>query len=119
MTRVEYVKYGRRYVNRTNNSIGAITYQIEVNVYYKSHIERIRIDVYNLEKTDIILGMLWLQTYNLEINWETEEVKITRCLLLCGRNMKSEKGNKMKKRKRVVTLEEEKVVKWAIDNKKD
>ena len=119
MTRVECVKYGRRYVNRTNNSIGAITYQIEVNVYYKSHIERIRIDVYNLEKTDIILGMLWLQTYNLEINWETEEVKITRCLLLCGRNMKSEKGNKMKKRKRVVTLEEEKVVKWAIDNKKD
>jgi len=30
-----------------------------------------------------------------------------------------EEGNKMKKEKRIVTLEEEKVVRWAIDNKKD
>jgi len=31
---------------------------VEVNIYYKSHVERIRIDVYNLEKTDMILGIL-------------------------------------------------------------
>ena len=49
-----------RNVDRTNNSVGAIIHQVEVNVYYKSHIERIRMDVCNLEKTDIILGMLWL-----------------------------------------------------------
>jgi len=42
-----------------------------------------------------------------------------RCPPLCGRNMKSEEGNKMKKEKRVVTLEEEKVVRWAIDNKEN
>jgi len=29
-----------------------------VDMYYKSHIERIRINVYDLGKTDIILGML-------------------------------------------------------------
>ena len=34
-------------------------------MYYKNHIKRIRIDVCDLEKTDIILGMLWLQVYNL------------------------------------------------------
>ena len=34
-------------------------------MYYKNHIKRIRIDVYDLEKTDIILDMLWLQVYNL------------------------------------------------------
>ena len=39
------------------------------------------------------------------------------CLLLCERNMKLEEGNKMKKEKRVVTLEEEKVVRWIIDDK--
>ena len=47
-----------RNVDRTNNSAGAITYQVEANMYYKSHIERIRMDVYDLGKTDIILGML-------------------------------------------------------------
>jgi len=31
---------------------------VEVNIYYKSHVERMRIDVCDLEKTDIILGML-------------------------------------------------------------
>jgi len=47
-----------RNVNGTNNSGGAITYQVEVNVYYKSHIERIRMDVCDLGKTDVILDAM-------------------------------------------------------------
>ena len=89
-----------RNVDRTNNSVGAIIHQVEVNVYYKSHIERIRMDVCNLEKTDIILGMLWLQAHNLEINWKIEKVKMIRCPPLYRRNMKSEEGNKIKKGKK-------------------
>ena len=46
-----------RNVDRTNNSAGAITHQVEANVYYKGHVERIRMDMCNLEKTNIILGM--------------------------------------------------------------
>ena len=46
-----------RNVNRTNNSGGAIIHQVEVNMYYKSHVERMRIDVCDLGKTDMILGM--------------------------------------------------------------
>jgi len=46
-----------RNIDRTHNSAKAIIYQVEVNVYYKGHIERIRMDVCGLEKTDIILGM--------------------------------------------------------------
>jgi len=34
-----------------------IIYQVKVNVYYKNHVKRIRIDVYNLGKTDVILGI--------------------------------------------------------------
>jgi len=41
-----------------NNSGRAIIHQVEVNVYYKSYVKRIRIDIYDLEKTNIILGML-------------------------------------------------------------
>ena len=44
-------------VDSTNNSRGAITHQVEVNVYYKNHIERMRIDVCDLGRTDIILGI--------------------------------------------------------------
>jgi len=49
-----------RNVDGTDNSGGAITHQVEVNMYYKGHIERMRMDVCDLGKTDIILEMLWL-----------------------------------------------------------
>jgi len=57
-----------RNVNRTNNSRGAITHQVEVNVYYKSHVERIRIDICDLGRTGIILEMPWLQVHNSKID---------------------------------------------------
>ena len=99
-----------RNVNGTNNSVGAITHQVEVNMYYKSHVERIRMDVCDLGKTDVILGMLWLQAHNPKINWEIGEVKMTRYPPLCGRNTKLKEEKRIKKGKRVVTLEEEKIV---------
>jgi len=46
-----------RNVDGTNNSRGAITHQVECDVYYKGHIERMRMDVCDLEKTEVILGM--------------------------------------------------------------
>jgi len=104
-----------RNVNGTNNSARVITYQVEVNVYYKNHIERIRMDVYNLERTEVILEMSWLQAHNPEINWETGEVKMIRCPPLCERK----EDKRARKGKRVVTLEEEKIVRWAVDNKED
>jgi len=73
-----------RNVDGTSNSRGAITHQVEYNVYYKDHIERMRMDICDLEKMEVILGMPWLAAYNPEINWETGEVKMTRCLPLCG-----------------------------------
>jgi len=46
-----------RNVDGMNNSGGAITHQVEVNVCYKNHVERMRIDICNLGRTDVILGM--------------------------------------------------------------
>ena len=76
-----------RNVDGINNSGRATMNQVEVNVYYKNHIERIRMNVCNLGRTDIILGMPWLQAYNPEINWKTGEVRMTRCLLIYGRRL--------------------------------
>jgi len=49
-----------RNIDGTNNSAGVITYQVEVNVYYKNHMERTRMDICNLGRTEVILGMPWL-----------------------------------------------------------
>ena len=46
-----------RNIDGTNNSGGAITYQVEVNIYYKSHVERIRMNMCDLKRTNIILGI--------------------------------------------------------------
>ena len=73
----------------------------------------------NLGKTEVILGMPWLQAHNPEINWETGEVKITRCPPLCGRAVLKRKEKKVTKGKRVATLTEERIIRWAIDNKED
>jgi len=79
---------------------------VEVNVYYKNHIERMRMDVCNLGRTDIILGMPWLQAHNPEINWETGEVRMTRCPPIYGRSLAVkediEKRKKIGKRVRAV-----------------
>ena len=76
-------------------------------------------DVCNLEKTDVILEMPWLQVHNPKINWETGEVKMVRCPPLYGRNTRLKEKRVRKKVKRVATLEEEKIVRWAVDDKED
>jgi len=49
-------------------------------------------DVCNLGRMEVILGMPWLAAHNLEINWETGEVKMTRCPPLCGKKVEIAKG---------------------------
>jgi len=101
-------------VNGTENSGGSITHQVEVNVFYKNHVERMRMDVCNLGKTEVILGMPWLQAYNPEINWEMGEVKMMRCPPLCGRNMavKEDIEWRKKMRKRIRNMEKANRDEW-------
>jgi len=92
-------------VDGTVNSRGAIMHQVKCNVFYKGHMERMQMDVCNLGKTEVILSMPWLAAHNPEINWETEEVKMTRCLPLCGGKSKRKEKVRM-----TATEEEEKIV---------
>ena len=105
-----------RNVDGTNNSGRAITHQVEVNVYYKSHVDRMRIDVCNLGRIDIILDMLWLQAHNPKINWETGEVKMTRCPPICGRKIvvKEEIERKRKLGKRIRAIEKPDRDEWKM-----
>jgi len=47
-----------RNVDRTANVGGAIMHQVECNMFFKGYVERVRMDVCNLGKTEVILGML-------------------------------------------------------------
>ena len=55
-------------MDRTINIGGAITHQVECNMFFKGHIKRVRMDVCNLGKTEVILGMPWLAAHNPEID---------------------------------------------------
>jgi len=63
-----------RNIDGTVNVGGAIMHQVECNMFFKGHMERVRMDIYNLGKTEVILGMLWLAAYNPKIDWEKGEV---------------------------------------------
>ena len=112
-----------RNVDGTGNSGGSITHEVEVNLYFKGHVERVRMDVCDLGKTEVILGIPWLQAHNPEIDWEKGEVKMTRCPPICGRYMgKKEMGLEIKKKrkgKKEVQRDEIERIRWAADEKED
>ena len=74
------------------NKEGPIENMVEVNVYYKGHVERTEINVIGGQKWSVILGMPWLAHHNLEIDWKTGEVRMTRCSEKCGKQWRPEQG---------------------------
>jgi len=76
------------------NVEGAITHQVKCNMFFKGHVERVRMDVCNLGKTEVILEMPWLAAHNPEIDWEKGEIKMTRCPPICGKRKQEEKRKK-------------------------
>ena len=132
-----------RNVDGSFNKEGLIENMVEVNIYYQGHRERTEINVIGRQKWSVILEMPWLARHNPEIDWRTEEVKMTRCLEECGKQWrpvqgksgwekqkkeetkeeagrKREKKEKKKKQKKGRAVEVRKVVgKWEIWNEKE
>jgi len=96
MERMKYLLLVKN-IDGTVNVGEAITHQVECNMFFKGHVERVRIDVCNLGKTKVILGMLWLATHNPEIDWEKGEVKMTRCPPICGKRKQEKRKKEVKK----------------------
>ena len=95
-----------RNIDRTMNIERTITHQVEYNIFFKRYIERVRINVCNLEKLEVILGILQLAAHNLEIYQKKEEVEITRCLLIYRRRKQKEKRKEIKKTKKEEIIKE-------------
>jgi len=89
-----------RNVDGTVNVEGAIMYQVECNMFFKEHMKRMRMDVCNLGKTEVILEMLWLAAHNPEIDWDKEEVEMTYCPPIYRKRKQEEKRKEVKKMER-------------------
>jgi len=81
-----------RNVDRLFNKKGSIENTVEVNIYYQGHRERMEINMIGEQKWTVILGMPWLACHNPEIDWRTEEVKMTRCPEKCGKQWRPVQG---------------------------
>ena len=74
-----------RNMDRSFNKEKHIENTVEVNIYYQGYRERSEINVIEGQKWIVILGISWLAYHNPEINWNTGEVKMTRCPEECGK----------------------------------
>ena len=81
-----------RNVDGSFNKEGPIENTVEVNIYYKGHVERTEIDVIGGQKWSVILGRPWLACHNPEIDWKTGEVKMMRYLEKCGKQWRPVQG---------------------------
>jgi predicted aspartyl protease len=70
-------------VDGTANDAGMITDIADIILCHKNHLERTQLAVTHLGKQSLILGYNWLHNHNLEINWQTKDVKMSCCPLQC------------------------------------
>jgi len=71
-------------VDGTLNQGGSITEEITLMISHKGHKEKAVFEVCDLGKSAVILGHPWLRKHNPEINWQTGEVKMSRCPRECN-----------------------------------
>jgi hypothetical protein len=71
-------------VDSTANDTGAITDIVNVILRYENHSGHTQLAVTCLGKQSLILGYNWLHNHNLEINWQTKDVKMSCCPLQCS-----------------------------------
>jgi len=68
-------------VDGSPNEAGQISEVIDVLLHYKTYSERMLLAVSRLGKQSLILGYNWLKDHNPKVDWEKEEVEMTRCPL--------------------------------------
>lgn len=70
-------------VDGTPNLAGQITEVVDLTLRYRRHAERILLAVTGLGKKTVVLGYSWLKEHNPEVDWQTREVKLSRCPRRC------------------------------------
>jgi hypothetical protein len=68
----------------TLNTEGSILEVAELLLCYNEHSERAHFCVTRLGRQNLILGHTWLTEHNLEVDWRTGKVKMSRSTVHCG-----------------------------------
>ena len=70
-------------IDGTLNEAGHITEVVDLILQYQQHAEHLLFAVTSLGQRNVILGYTWFNKHNPKINWETREVKLSRCPWEC------------------------------------
>jgi len=70
-------------VDGTPNEQGAICDIVDIIMRFHDHTKQAQFAVTGLEKSQMILGLSWLQEHNPKINWAMSEVKMSHCPSRC------------------------------------
>jgi hypothetical protein len=87
-------------VDGTLNQGGSIQEEVDLIMHFKDHSERVSFAVCDLGDKVAIVGHTWLYNHNPEINWQTGEVRMSRCLPQCHFKVQEEKKEKERRRKK-------------------
>jgi hypothetical protein len=71
-------------IDGTANDAGMITDITNIILGYDKYSECTQLAVTHLGKQSMILGYNWLRNHNPEINWQTKDVKMSRCPQQCS-----------------------------------
>ena len=97
----------------TGSAAGALEEYVEVGIAVGMHEEDVvKLAVTALGSANIYLGHDWLSKHNPEIDWETGDVKMTRCPPSC-RQMQKKKNRALLKLIRVIDEEMEEEEEWV------
>ena len=70
-------------VDGTRNLAGDITHCAEIVIDFQGHHEKVVAEITNLGRHQMILRYTWLKHHNPDIDWETGQVRMTRCPWTC------------------------------------
>ena len=70
-------------VDGTRNSAGDITHCADIVIDFQGHREKVVAEITDLGRHQMILGYTWLKHHNPDIDWETGQVRMTRCPWTC------------------------------------
>jgi predicted aspartyl protease len=77
-------------VDGSANQDGVISEVAELLLRYDGHSERALFSVTGLGKQNMILGHTWLKDHNLEVDWRTGKVEMSRCSPRCCNGCRTE-----------------------------
>src|SRR5258708_16312973 len=84
-------------IDGSPNENGSVTEEVHITLHFEHHSKRAHLTVANLGQQMVIIGDSWLTLYNLEVDWVSQKVSMTRCPPSCNGHMPPKSGLPLQK----------------------